>query len=293
MSKRRSARQVDILPTKKIVILAIVSISVLLFMGLPAFRAIRTGAVFQMIFKILWKLSLSSVAIFFTWIYKDRPSSFARWLSTLNILLLWIPYLVSHKLVIIVIILITTITCVYFVTIYLSKQKFDILLASEFGYFAMALLLSISDYSFIDKSTENRIILGAIPFGVAALVATAVLIIKGKIVLFDDRLSERVALPFVVALFVSAFCCGVFANLNYALDTSEAKRKTSVITEKDIEYHTKSGDDYILSVGVDGKIIEVNVSEGEWYEYEVGDSYVLIYYEGAFGVAFYISEAIE
>ena len=60
--------------------------------------------------------------------------------------------------------------------------------------------------------------------------------------------------------------------------------------QKDLQTHSKGGTDYILVVSHNGQKMEMEVSQSEYYHYEVGDKLPVTFYEGFFKKAYYIAE---
>jgi ATP/ADP translocase len=115
---------------------------------------------------------------------------------------------------------------------------------------------------------------------------TVFFLAKGSIEWKDDRLSERIALPFLVLLMSFAILTFTVQNLNCALDTSKPTAYTVTVKDK----HRSAGKmtRCFLTVTVEGQELDLNVAASDYRETEVGDPVVVEVYEGAFGKAYCI-----
>ena len=82
----------------------------------------------------------------------------------------------------------------------------------------------------------------------------------------------------------------VIAHLNHWFDTSEPIRYEVVIEDRDFDTRnrysrTKYEFDFILN----GETYDVNVPRSDYKNYREGDTYVVEYHEGAFGVPYFMS----
>lgn len=142
----------------------------------------------------------------------------------------------------------------------------------------------VTTYTFVEPTKflhfwEIPLILSLLLTGV-----TVFFLVKGTIELKDDRLSERIALPFLVLLMSFALLTFTVANLNCALDTSEPTAYTVTVQDK----HRSTGKmtRCFLTVTVAGQELELDVAASDYREAEVGDPVVVEVYEGAFGKAY-------
>jgi len=81
----------------------------------------------------------------------------------------------------------------------------------------------------------------------------------------------------------------VACNMNYAFDRNLPIEYDTVIQEKDIKSTSRAGTRYTFFLNLDNTLIKLNVSQSEYHAYEVGDSFPLKLYQGAFDDPFYIS----
>ena len=147
-------------------------------------------------------------------------------------------------------------------------------------------VVGVTTYTFVEPAKflyfwEIPLILSLLLTGV-----TVFFLVKGTIELKDDRLSERIALPFLVLLMSFALLTFTVENLNCALDTSEPTAYTVTVQDK----HRSTGKmtRCFLTVTVAGQELELDVAASDYREAEVGDPVVVEVYEGAFGKAYCI-----
>ena len=139
----------------------------------------------------------------------------------------------------------------------------------------------VTAYTFVEPTKflhfwEVPLILSLLLAGV-----TVFFLVKGSIELKDDRLSERIALPFLVLLMSFAILTFTVHNLNCALDTSKPTAYTVTVQDK----HRSAGKmtRCFLTVTVEGRELELDVAASDYREAEIGDPAVVEVYEGAFG----------
>ncbi len=147
-------------------------------------------------------------------------------------------------------------------------------------------LVGVTTYTFMEPTKFLH--LWEVPLILSLLLAgvTVFFLVKGSIELKDDRLSERIALPFLVLLMSFALLTFTVQNLNCALDTSKPTAYTVTVKDK----HTSAGKmtRCFLTVTVEGQELDLDVAASDYREAEVGDPVVVEVYEGAFGKAYCI-----
>ncbi len=151
-------------------------------------------------------------------------------------------------------------------------------------YESLMTISGMSSYTFVEKPVfmhfwEIPLLLSLLLTGV-----TVYFLAKGSIHLRDDRLSERIALPFLVLLFSFVLMTGTIGNLNRALDTSDPTAYT--VTVKDKHKTGGKNTDYYLTVTVEGREMDMDVSVTTYRETEIGAPMTVEVYEGAFGKAY-------
>lgn len=117
---------------------------------------------------------------------------------------------------------------------------------------------------------------------------TVILILKDKIPIHNEKNNTKggKASIIIIAVFVLLGLTWSSAeHLNFALDTSEP-----IVYEETIVEKRKSGGkstSYYFYVEIDGEEYKMNVSSNTYREYEEGDTFKILYYEGAFNDPFY------
>ena len=151
-------------------------------------------------------------------------------------------------------------------------------------YESLMTVSGMSSYTYVEKPAfmhfwELPLLLSLLLTGV-----TVYFLAKGHIYLRDNRLSERIALPFLVLLFSFVLMTGTIGNLNRALDTSAPTAYTVTVKDK----HKTGGEntDYYLTVMVEGREMDMDVSGTTYRETEIGAPMTVEVYEGAFGKAY-------
>jgi hypothetical protein len=145
-------------------------------------------------------------------------------------------------------------------------------------------VVGVTTYTFMEPTKflhfwEIPLILSLLLTGV-----TVFFLVKGSIELKDDRLSERIALPFMMLILSFAILTFTVQNLNCALDVSEPTAYTVTVQDK----HRSGGKmtRCFLTVTVEGQELDLNVAASDYRETEVGEPAVVEVYEGAFGKAY-------
>ena len=94
---------------------------------------------------------------------------------------------------------------------------------------------------------------------------------------------------FLLIAALSFFAAGaVLAHLNHFFDTSQPKQFVVVIEDKESR-HSKHSRHHEFTVTAQGDTFDIEVPRSHYAYYEVGDSYVIEYREGAFGEPYYIA----
>ena len=93
-------------------------------------------------------------------------------------------------------------------------------------------------------------------------------------------------------LIISALCFfaagATLAHLNHWFDSSQPKQFVVVIEDKESR-HRKHSSHHEFTVTAQGDTFDIEVPRSHYAYYEVGDSYVIEYREGAFGEPYYIA----
>ena len=94
---------------------------------------------------------------------------------------------------------------------------------------------------------------------------------------------------FLLMSLIMFFVAGtVLAHLNHFFDTSQPKQFVVVIEDKESR-HRKHSSHHKFTVTAQGDTFDIEVPRSHYDYYEVGDSYVIEYREGAFGEPYYMA----
>ena len=94
---------------------------------------------------------------------------------------------------------------------------------------------------------------------------------------------------FLLMSLIMFFVAGtVLAHLNHFFDTSQPKQFVVVIEDKEYR-HRKHSSHHNFTVTARGDTFDIEVPRSHYAYYEVGDSYVIEYREGALGEPYYMA----
>ena len=94
---------------------------------------------------------------------------------------------------------------------------------------------------------------------------------------------------FLLMSLIMFFVAGtVLAHLNHFFDTSQPKQFVVVIEDKEYR-HRKHSSHHKFTVTAQGDTFDIEVPRSHYDYYEVGDSYVIEYREGALGEPYYMA----
>ena len=94
---------------------------------------------------------------------------------------------------------------------------------------------------------------------------------------------------FLISSALCFFAAGAtLAHLNHWFDRSQPKQFVVVIEDKEYR-HSKHSSHHKFTVTAQGDTFDIEVPRSHYAYYEVGDSYVIEYREGAFGEPYYIA----
>lgn len=111
-----------------------------------------------------------------------------------------------------------------------------------------------------------------------------VLKVMGK----EHGLGKRIGMLLLMSLIMFFVAGTVLAHLNHFFDTSQPKQFVVVIEDKESR-HRKHSSHHEFTVTARGDTFDIEVPRSHYAFYEVGDSYVIEYREGAFGEPYYIA----
>ena len=228
--------------------------------------------------------------LYFAFIHSSRPTVMGRILavaSVVNMLqgaLLPFPRLTMLLSAILLIAHAAYCARYLFLSAYLSYRP--VLNGCLLMFEILMTLVGVTAYTFVEPTKFLHF--WVIPLILSLLLTgvTVFFLVKGSIELKDDRLSERIALPFLVLLMSFALLTFTVHNLNCALDTSKPTAYTVTVKDK----HRSAGKmtRCFLTFTVAGQELELEVAASDYRETEIGDPVVVEVYEGAFGKAYCI-----
>ncbi len=160
----------------------------------------------------------------------------------------------------------------------------------SFGFQMMFTLggLAINAFNFMFIETTVPFLWYAVAFGVIFGVGMFMPIWRKK----DNTqpLGTKVGVFLVCCAMFAVLSWGIIANLNYVLDNSKPKEYHAEIRDKRIIDRYRGGDDYEFTVVIDGKMFKREVTSSEYNSYEIGDTYTVNRYNGAFGEPFFMAD---
>lgn len=255
--------------------------------GSPKFQSLRD----TLWYILVWKLLISGVILFFTYFAKQKQTLTAKIILSACACVPWMTMLgCSERFLLIIVTLLAYVLLGYLLYFNVKKRKGNNLVMYIFAYFALIMLEELGTYTYIDQSKEMQYWYWYLTVGIAVGVSFGALAFKEILYLKDGRVSEKVCVGLLAAFMGFVLPWVTVENANYMLDTSEPTVYELTIGEKNLETHPKSGADYCLIVGLDGKEIQLEVSQSEYYQYEVGDKIPISLYEGFLGKPYYIYE---
>lgn len=254
-----------------------------LFNLLPALQPIRDSLAFA----ITGRIIISGIIVYFTWFHSSKPNLLGSIISTTVAVLFWLPLLpISNQVLMIIRIAITLAVFVYMAIMFFVMKKWFGVIIAEALLLVLLLALDMLDYEYLNNPNSFHFWLIPLILSVIMTILSIILILLDKI---DMRRSDLIALPFIVFIAIFFISMSVICNLNYALDTNEPIEKSAIILDVDIDAGARQATTYEFYLLIDEKKIKLNVSQSEFYKYEIGDSYPVKIYKGAFNEPFYIS----
>ncbi len=119
--------------------------------------------------------------------------------------------------------------------------------------------------------------------GLAMSVIACLRIAKGV----EENKAAVCLIATVILTLACAFCSvTVLKSSNYAFDTSDGTKCELYVSDKDHTRFRKRPDDYVLTVVLQGKAVDMNVSYRDYDSVEIGDAVNVYLYTGAFGYAY-------
>lgn len=99
---------------------------------------------------------------------------------------------------------------------------------------------------------------------------------------------KQIGMLLLMSLIMFFVAGTVLAHLNHFFDTSQPRQFVVVIEDKESR-HSKHSRHHEFTVTARGDTFDIEVPRSHYDYYEVGDSYVIEYREGAFGEPYYIA----
>lgn len=151
----------------------------------------------------------------------------------------------------------------------------------EIFYLVIMQLINFSHYEFLSGYFTP---FWEIPLLIGTALGITVIVLIWKQSKFWGKLGYFILVVFIT----TALLASVITNLNYALDFSEPTKTVITIEDKDIDLRRKAPASYKFRFVKGSKKHYVEVPASVYNEYDVGDIYDLVVYNGAFGEEFYI-----
>ena len=104
-----------------------------------------------------------------------------------------------------------------------------------------------------------------------------------------ERIVLRIMVFFITALYSFTLPLFGFWHLNHSLDSGEAIRYYVEIEDKHSHYSRRGPYSYYFKFTVDGYTFDMDVKLADYNNYDICDSYVIEYHEGALGEPYYIA----
>lgn len=131
-----------------------------------------------------------------------------------------------------------------------------------------------------------------IPFWFPSLIFTLLVTIPLTVWLAYKKIGLWWCVAFALIVGGSTFFIanGFANNLNYVCDTSAPVQYEGVILKKNMNLNPRGPDSYSFMMNMDGENVFVEVSSSMFWECEVGDTFSVAKYQGAFDEPFYLAK---
>ena len=159
----------------------------------------------------------------------------------------------------------------------------------SFGFQMMFTLggLTVNAFNFMFIETKVPFLWYTIAFGCIFAVVLFMPIWRKK--KNTQPLGTKVGVFLICFAMFAVLSWGTIANLNYVLDASAPKECYAEIQDKRV-INGYRGDDYEFTVVIEGKAFKREVTSSEYDSYEIGDTYMVNRYNGAFGEPFFMAD---
>ncbi len=144
-------------------------------------------------------------------------------------------------------------------------------------------VLSSARMGAIVVTTYLRLLLCAVPIVIVCLTAAVIYLIR------NPKTKGKIGICLCVLLFSTVMGFLSISNLNYAFDRSEPEYFICEITDMHISYSGRRNRrvNYTFRLKLEsGQEFQMPVSSSEYKEYDIGDSYKIAVYDGAFGAEY-------
>ena len=240
------------------------------------------------LWKLLGKLALSGAVLYFAWIFPGHPPKQGQFIMTLMAFVFWQRMVLpSQRLLLLHITVLVFWSAGYLLYLMIRQKKNSEVLMFATCFFAIMLLDFMGEYVYVDGRDHHWQI--SLVLALLAGGAACYLIFNGFIRLKDNRMSEKVCWC-IMAAFVSFIVIWATANnLNYMLDVSEPEHFEACILDKEIDSSGKTTE-YEMTVVIGDQQIQLDVSQSDYFRYEIGETLPVELYEGFFNDPYYINE---
>ncbi|MBR1810809.1 MAG: hypothetical protein IJ766_04045 [Clostridia bacterium] len=269
------------------VLLALVA--VFLIEILPAANAVRDLPGYDIVYAVMKFLSL----LYFTWKSKLKPHAILEKLlltvGTGAYLFASLMFSGQVSVIVLLLFLYALIGCA--VRHFFQEKRYSAVTNAVTGIIALIALASWRAFNYVDNPDGIHFWKVALPAALVFGFLAALVLVTGVGKLKDNRRSERICFPLLVAFAAFILVVVTCADLNYALDRSDPTAYQTVVADK----HSSGGrsPSYYLSAEVNGEERAFDVGLTTYDEYEVGDEMTVVLYEGAFHDPYYLISATD
>ncbi len=255
------------------------AIGLIFLFNSPALQPFRDSLIFTLIIRLL----ISGAVVYFVWFAKEKPTPAGRIITSLILLAIWLPLIVSsNRTLLFIDTVILWIFIVYMLYLFLTYNKIYTVIYLSTAWFGLAVFMSLEDYRFINNP-------GGIHFWQIPLILGLVAAVFFAIAFRWNSIPEIIGYSVIAFFFTFCLVWSTACNLNYAFDTSEPEEYMAVIEEMEIDSGYRRPTRYKLMLDIGGESVELNVSQSEYHSYNISDKFPVKMYQGAFDDPYYIS----
>lgn len=239
----------------------------------------------SVLYQVLLRSSISVPYLYFAFGYRNRPTGLGQLLVLLTVGMTWLPMLDPGWRVTMMLLLFLEYgnlgAALWYQIVRRSGHHVLWVAAADVALRMLAFIevgiQMVRGFSFLTPTLLMAV--------VTALVCCW-LIWSGRLVLKDDRLSERIAvgiIAFFVGLMLMWESC---VCVNFCLDASTPVTYQAVLEEKDVSSGKQNS--YYFYMTVEGEKLQFYVTQRDYYYAQIGDEYVVERYEGFLGEPYHI-----